>query len=200
MTSALLLTILFDTGTSNKYTNDSLQKQTPPLSNFWKLYAYTTTALAETPEDLFELIMGVRQGGPESPPLYNLYMDYVMRVYMDLCEKSGAKFLQLKYRIRSTATKRKGRVKTTRGKHTVDWAGYADDLELFFTDTANLQKALDLLDKTFERFHLKINVSKTKTVIVNYKYMNNDRETYPKSICNLNRETVDNVEMSSTNL
>ena len=32
-------------------------------------------------------------------------------------------------------------------------------------------------------------------MIVNYKYMNDDRETYPKSICNLNRKTVENVEV-----
>ena len=42
------------------------------------LYSYTTTSLAETPDDLFELTLGVRQGGPESPPLFNLYIDYVM--------------------------------------------------------------------------------------------------------------------------
>ena len=42
------------------------------------LYKYTTTALAETPEDKFELSTGVRQGGPESPLLYNLYMDFIM--------------------------------------------------------------------------------------------------------------------------
>ena len=33
------------------------------------VYSYTTTALSETPGDIFELTTGVRQGGPESPPL-----------------------------------------------------------------------------------------------------------------------------------
>ena len=33
------------------------------------LYSYTTTSLAETPDYLFELTLGVREGGPESPPL-----------------------------------------------------------------------------------------------------------------------------------
>ena len=50
------------------------------------LYSYTTTSLAETPDDLFELPLGVRQGGPESPPLYNL-IDYVMRVFMGYASK-----------------------------------------------------------------------------------------------------------------
>ena len=37
------------------------------------LYDHTTTALTETPDEKFELTTGVRQGGPESPMLYNLY-------------------------------------------------------------------------------------------------------------------------------
>ena len=49
------------------------------------VYSHTTNALADTPNDIFELSTGVRQGGPESPPLYNLYMDYVMRVFEHLC-------------------------------------------------------------------------------------------------------------------
>ena len=50
------------------------------------LYEYTSTALSETPNDKFDLTVGVRQGGPESPMLYNLYMDFVMRIYMYLCK------------------------------------------------------------------------------------------------------------------
>jgi hypothetical protein len=47
------------------------------------LYSNMTTALAETPDDTFQLFVGVRQGGPESLMLYNLYMDHVMRIFMD---------------------------------------------------------------------------------------------------------------------
>ena len=84
------------------------------------LYEYTTTSLKETPDDLFKLILGVRQGGPESPPLYNLIMDYVMRVYMDACEKYGIQFLKLSFRVTSTAINREERsAKTYRGNHTV---------------------------------------------------------------------------------
>ena len=157
------------------------------------LYKYTTTALSETPDDLFELLLGVRQGGPESPPLYNLYMDYVMRVFIDECETQGITFLELKFRIRSTATKREDRSnKTYRGDQTVDWAGYADDLELFFEDEENLQKGLDLLDITFARYHLAINVGKTKTMIFNHKYISDD--TYPDNIVKLRNMNIENVQ------
>ena len=83
------------------------------------MYHKTTTSLAQTPEDVFELLLGVRQRGPESPPLYNLYIDYVMRVFMQKCKENNVKFLKLKYRIRATATTRKERAKGYYGEHTV---------------------------------------------------------------------------------
>ena len=118
------------------------------------LYESLTTALSETPEDIIELILGVRQGGPESPSLYNLFMDYVMRIYTHQCEEEDIKFITFKYRIRSTATPREGRgMKSYRGEHTIDWIGYADDLELYFEDVANLQKGITLLNDTFNPYH-----------------------------------------------
>ena len=157
------------------------------------LYSKTTAALAENPEDIFELTAGVRQGGPESPPLYNLYMDYVMRVYMHICQTNNVQFLRLKYRIRSTATTREERAAGYHGDHTVDWSGYADDLELAFESISDLQKGLNLLNETFCRFFLQINSKKTKTMIVNFKYLNDD--AYPSDIVNLNGEVIENVEV-----
>ena len=57
------------------------------------LYSSTKTSLQETPGDTFELTVGVRQGGPDSPLLYNLYMDFVMRVYLEKCKHEGIRFL-----------------------------------------------------------------------------------------------------------
>ena len=108
------------------------------------LYTYITTSLAKTPDDVFELGLSVRQGGPESPPLYNLYMDYVMRVFMKACEERNIMFMKLKYRIPSIATTREERRNISDfGSHNVDWIGYADDLVLAFEDADNLQKGLD---------------------------------------------------------
>ena len=83
---------------------------------FESLYSCTTTALSETPDDKFELNVGVRQGGPESPMLYNLYMDFVMRIYLNECEKEGIKFLKLKYKIPESASSTS---KTTMGSFTL---------------------------------------------------------------------------------
>jgi len=76
----------------------------------------------------------------------------------------------------------------------MDWSGYADDLELYFEDISSLQKGLNLLNETFIRFHLQINISKTKTMIINYRYLNPEEETYPETIANLNGQTVENVK------
>ena len=93
------------------------------------LYSSTTTSLAENPDDKFELTSGVRQGGPESPLLYNLYMDFVMRVVLQKCKQEGVNFLKLKYRIPEIAS---STTMTAAGDMLIDWSGYADDLMLFF--------------------------------------------------------------------
>ena len=53
------------------------------------LYEYTSTALSRTPNDKFDLTVGIRQGGPESPMLHNLYMDFVMRIYSNICTEKA---------------------------------------------------------------------------------------------------------------
>ena len=66
------------------------------------MYHKITTSLAQTPEDVFELLLGVRQGGTRIPTIIQLVY-YFMRVFMQKCEENNAKFLKLKYRIRATA-------------------------------------------------------------------------------------------------
>ena len=68
------------------------------------LYSYTTTALDGNETDIFETLVGVRQGRPESPVLYNLYMDYVMRVFLLECEKEGVEFVKLTFSIPRSAS------------------------------------------------------------------------------------------------
>ena len=153
------------------------------------LYHYTTTALAEAEDDIFELTSGVRQGGPESPILYNLFMDYVMRVFLDTCKEKGVSFFKLKYKIPSTASQN-GRIAV--GYHVIDWIGYADDLALCFAKKSDLQLAINELHSTFKRFRLSINISKTKTMILNQQHCNTE---YPSTICNLEGSKIENVTL-----
>ena len=159
------------------------------------LYSHTTTALSEDPENPFQLYTGVRQGGPESPPLFNLYLDYVMRLFLKACEEQEIKFLTFNYRVRSTALSREERKQPYHGQHTIDWCGYADDIELMFEDESNMQKALNLLNSIFLKFKLQINVKKTKTMIFNYTHVNKDENAYPKSVVQLDGTPIENVTL-----
>ena len=67
------------------------------------MYSFTTTGLSDNEKDIFNVLVGVRQGGPESPTLYNLYMDYVMRVYLKECKVNGVKFTKVNYKIPKVA-------------------------------------------------------------------------------------------------
>ena len=153
-----------------------------------KLYTHTTSALAETPKDIFELILGVRQGGPESPMLYNLYMDFVMRVFMEKCTSKNIGFPKLLYKIPAHASIGK---RTRIGFNQIDWTGYADDLVLAFENKRKLQRALRELNETFERFSLTINGSKTKTMIFN----DTESTEYPESIAQISETKIENVKI-----
>ena len=56
----------------------------------------------------------------------------------------------------------------------------------------NIQNAINLLDETFKRFSLAINVSKTKSMIVNCQLSD---EEYPTTIAKLNGENIENVKV-----
>ena len=153
------------------------------------LYSSTTTALAETPDDKFELTVGVRQGGAESPMLYNLFMDYVMRVYIDTCKHENIKFLNLQYKIPASASNSNI---TTAGDMKIDWSGYADDLMIFFNDKNSLESGVNKLDIIFKQYGLSINCTKTKTMILNQHYSNDE---YPITIASLRGKQLENVKV-----
>ena len=48
------------------------------INLFNALYQSTTVELKKHPQLNFDINVGVRQGGPESPILFNLYLDYTV--------------------------------------------------------------------------------------------------------------------------
>ena len=61
----------------------------------------------DNPErDSFPTKSGVRQGGQEGPPLYNLYSDFVLRVYDERKDCAGVVGLCIPYHIPNEATSR----------------------------------------------------------------------------------------------
>ena len=153
------------------------------------LYKHTTTALAQTPEDEFEITNGVRQGGPESSILFNLFIDFAMRVFLDECKKKNIKFLQLNYKIPATATNSTSRSMV--GRQVIDWIGYADDLVLVFEDLKNMKLGISLLYATLQKHNLNINKLKTKSMILNHQYT---KEEYPSKLVHLNNFEIENVK------
>ena len=156
------------------------------------IYSYTTTALSQDPNGIFALTLGVRQGGPESPTLYNLYMDYVMRIFMKRCEEENIKFVSLSYSMPANASTSSNFGLGRYGTQLLDWIGYADDLALIFPDFENLNRGTNLLKETLERYQLTVNLDKTKTMIMNYH-----GNEYPKSITQVNGIDIENVETFS---
>ena len=100
-------------------------------------YLYNHTSL--TYEDVtFKTTSGVRQGGPESPFLFNLYIDFVMRVFIEKCQiDRSINFFAHKYRVNPNSVTRAERIKMRTndtklwGSSLLSWCGYADDLVLF---------------------------------------------------------------------
>ena len=154
------------------------------------LYSSTTTALAGNELDKFIIELGVRQGGAESPLLFNLYIDYVMRVFLSECTTNKVHFLKLKYEIPNAAFVSNSSLGEY-GKNVLNWIGYADDLVLAFENIENLNRGLKILNGVFKRFGLTMNVGKTKTMIFNYLGTSDE---YPKSIAAVNEEEVKNVK------
>ena len=110
------------------------------------------------------------------------------------CSRKNVEFHKVKYNIRKSATsavQENWRSKRENiGEMENSWVGYADDIELFFNEIPQLQKALSILDDVFTRFSLSINAKKTKTMIINSSI---SKDQYPVSIVSLNGEQVENI-------
>ena len=111
-----------------------------------------------------------------------------MRIYLNTCKQENIQFLQLNYKIPDSAS---STGKTAIGNFTLDCCGYADDLLIAFENEKSLSRGIEILDETFKRYRLSINISKTKTMILNQQY---ESREYPASIASLNGSKLENVK------
>ena len=156
------------------------------------LYSDTKSFLqGQKQTDAFPTESGVRQGGTEGPPLYNLYSDYALRVYDNRKTEAGVEGLKIPYQIPHEATNREQRsYALSSGITEEDDVGYADDLGIFAWSLEELQICINILAKVFEEFGLEINLDKTKTMIIN---SNNTTDNYPQSIISVNGTAIENT-------
>jgi len=118
---------------------------------------------------LFETTSGVRQGGPESPWLYTLFADFVMRCFLLRCKKvPEIKFFKQKFKIPNFDIPTEFE-NSPLFELFLEWLGYADDTVLLLIDAEGLQAAYNLYERTLTDFFLKVNPTKTKTQICNFQ-------------------------------
>ena len=145
-----------------------------------------TTCYLDNPKKDFKTTVGVRQGGCESPYLYNLYANHCMEVFARKCESADIEGLNIPFDIPEACSEIE---QAHLGIAMLIWLGYADDLVLVTTDRASLQTMLDLLDETFSSYGLAINETKTETLILNF---NGNDESYPNSIITMRSHPIKN--------
>lgn len=93
------------------------------------IYAETYSYMdGENLDTAFRTTSGVRQGGCESPNCFNLYLDFILRIFDDECKSER---VRIKYRIPNEATSRMQRsYEKSYGTLVLLWLGFADDLAI----------------------------------------------------------------------
>ena len=150
-----------------------------------------TTACIRGMEARFEVLVGCRQGGQESPCLFNYYFDYVLKVAASEIDKQfpDGWGIEGKFSIPYLCTNRQQRrVGKMNGVQVIRWILYADDAVLFCKTPEDAQTILNIINDTCKRFGLTISFDKTKTQV-----FNNDELAGKHSLFNIGDEKIENV-------
>lgn len=157
-----------------------------------KMYEGTTASIKGMAAK-FDVLVGCRQGGQESPCLFNYYLDFVLKVAADEIDRRfpDGWGIQFDYRISHLCTNRLQK-RTSGGMNGVQvlrWILYADDAVLFCNTPEEAQELLNIIDSTCRRFGLTISHKKTKTQV-----FNNDELAKKQSLITMGVHTIENVE------
>ena len=136
------------------------------ISILRKLYEGTIAKITGS-KTVFEIFSGCRQGGIESPTLFNYYFDFVLKVCafeIDQAFPNGWG-LSFDYNIPNECTDREQRkTKKAMGKEMIRWLLYADDLSLFCKSFDEAQTIINIMTRVCKRFGLTISFKKTKVM------------------------------------
>ena len=166
-----------------------IRTKAPKLTAILKsLYTGTKASIKNTIEN-FEVHTGCRQGGIESPVLFNIYMDFVLHCVEVLLRypETGLKY---SYHIKAESSTREQRsLHKMSGNERLRMLLYADDIVLFCEDVDELSNILAIYDETFSRFGLTIAIDKTQTISFNVP----EDVMKEKSLLTLRNEPIENV-------
>ena len=140
------------------------------LIEILKLMYVGTTASIKGLRATFEVLVGCRQGGQESPVLFNYYFDFVLNIAALEIDKAFPKGwgLQFEYNIPSACSNREQwSIHKLYGTEIIHWILYADDIVLFSKTIEEAETVLNILHSTCKRFGLNISFKKTKTQVFN---------------------------------
>ena len=107
------------------------------------MYSKTTCYLEE--HEKFTTSAGVRQGGSESPYLYNIYADYCLKLFEGRCKDLDLSSLGVDFTIPGIIMGEEAK----KGLCMLLFLGYADDLVIFANSADDLQKMMTTLDEIF---------------------------------------------------
>ena len=143
--------------------------KSPILVNILKIFYTGTSAAIKGSKVFFQTFTGCRQGGLESPVLFNIYMDFVLRcAEHEVLQKFPNTGLEYSFRIPGHCSNREQRsVHGLSGTSRIRMLLYADDIAVLCNDVDELAEILRIYDKTFTRFGLKIATDKTETMAFN---------------------------------
>ena len=189
------------------------------LTNLYRLirelYSETYAHLGDESAK-FETISGVLQGAVESPAIFAIFFDTILRIFMDKCQKNGVSGVKFDYRIPAAASTRAQRVAgRLNGSREVFYAGFADDVYITCKSLEDLIAASAIMTDICDRFGLTICTKKTKSMIINWeepvpettetpqnptKSKKSSKTTkkatkYPKTLVTINGIPIDNVSV-----
>ena len=134
-----------------------------------KIYEGTTASIKGS-KAVFDVLVGCRQGGQESPCLFNCYFDYILKIAAHEIDRAypDGWGIAFEYNIPHTCTNRQQRqVGKMHGLETIRWILYADDIVLFCKSISEAEQLLNIINTTCHRFGLSISFKKTKTQVFN---------------------------------
>ncbi len=147
----------------------AIRIKSPILVNILKAFYTGTSAAIKGSKIFFKTFSGCRQGGVESPIIFNIYLDFVLRcVEHEVLQRFPNTGLQYSFFIPGHCSTRQQRsVHGLSGVQRLRMILYADDVVLLCNDIDELAEIVKMYDATFVRFGLKISTGKTETMAFN---------------------------------
>ncbi len=123
--------------------------KSPILVKILKVFYSGTSACIKGSKIFFKTFTGCRQGGLESPVLFNIYLDFVLRCVEDeVLKKFPNTGLKYSYRIPGHCSTREQRsVHGLSGTQRLRMILYADDIALLCSNIDELAEILNIYDK-----------------------------------------------------